>query len=57
MHESTDGKVSHQEAVELLPDQVGSLAAQHNLGAAEVSFQFVQGGFDFPPFVIEGRQL
>ena len=44
MHESADGKVSHQQAVELLPDQVGSLAAQYNFGAAEVGLHFVQGG-------------
>jgi hypothetical protein len=34
VHQSTDGKVSQEQAVELLADQVGSLAAQHNLGTA-----------------------
>jgi hypothetical protein len=57
VHQSTDGKVSQEQAIELLADQVGSLAAQHNLGTAQVSFQFVQSGFNFPPLVIESRHL
>jgi len=57
MHEATNGKVSHQEPVRLLPDQFRSLAAQDDLGAPQVGFQLVQRRLDFPALVIECRQF
>jgi hypothetical protein len=44
VHQSSDGKMRHQQAVELLFNEFGRLAAQHNLGAAQVSLQLVQRG-------------
>jgi len=44
VHETAKGEVRHQEAVKLLPNQVGSFAAQDNLGAAQVGLQFIQRG-------------
>src|SRR3954451_2056219 len=57
VHQSSDGKMRHQQAVELLFNEFGRLAAQHNLGAAQVSLQLVQRGFYFPALVIQRRQF
>ena len=42
VHQSTNGEVRHQQAEELLANQFRRLAAQDNLGAAQMRFQFVQ---------------
>jgi hypothetical protein len=57
MHETTGRKVRHDETIELLANEIWCLAAQDDFGAAQMGFKFVQGRFDFPPFMIEGRQL
>src|SRR6187402_310668 len=57
MHQAANGEVSHQESKEFLPNQIRCLAPQDDLGAAQMGFEFVQRGFDFPALVIEGRQL
>ena len=44
VHQTADGKMRHQQTEELLLDQFWRLAAQYNLGAAQVGLQFVQGG-------------
>ena len=57
MHEATGRIVRHDEPIELLADEIRCLAAQDDFGAAQMGFEFVEGGFDFPPFVIERRQV
>src|SRR5579859_1235407 len=49
--------MSHHEPVEFLPNQNGGLAAQDDLGTAQMGFQFIQRGFDFPALMIERREL
>src|ERR1700686_2995173 len=53
MHQSAYGEVRQQEPVKFLPHQVRRLAPQDDLRSAQVSFQFVQSGLDFPPLMIE----
>src|ERR1035438_2107850 len=57
VHQTTDGKVSHQQTEELLLYQFWRLAAQHNLSSAKMCLQLVQSGLDFPSLVIEGCQF
>jgi hypothetical protein len=57
VHQAADRKVSQQETIELLPDEVGSFAAQYYLRAAQMSFQFIQRRLDFPAFMIKRRQF
>ena len=57
MHQAANGEVRHHEPVEFLANQIGGLAAQDDLGAAQMGLQFVQRGFDFPALMIEGRQF
>src|SRR3990170_2784427 len=38
-------------------NQIRSLATQHNSGAAQMGFEFVQSRLDFPAFMIERSQL
>jgi hypothetical protein len=52
VHESPDGKMRHHQCIEFLAYQVCCLAAQDDLGPTQVRFQFVQGGLDFPTFVV-----
>jgi hypothetical protein len=49
VHQSANGKVRHYEAVEFLANQVGGLAAQDDFGTAQMSFEFGERSFDFPP--------
>jgi hypothetical protein len=57
VHQTAHRKVGHHQSVELLPDQVWSFAAQDDLGATQVGFQFGQGRFDPPALVIEGGEF
>ena len=57
VHQAANGEMRHHQPVEFLPHQVGGLAAQDDLGAAQVGLQFVQGGFDLPALVVERRQF
>jgi hypothetical protein len=57
VHQTANGKVRHHQAVEFLANQVWGFAAQDDLGAAQVSFQFRQCGFDLPALVIEGSEF
>ncbi len=41
VHQTANGKVGHHESIELLFDEVRSFASQHNLGAAQMRFQFI----------------
>lgn len=43
VHQAADGEVGHQQAVEFLPNQIGSLAAQHDVCPAQMGLQFVEG--------------
>ena len=49
--------MGHQQAIELLPYQIRSLAAENYMRSPQVSFEFVQRGFDFPSVVIKCRQF
>ncbi len=42
VHEAPDREVRHHQSIEFLAHQVRGLAAQDDLGAAQVRFQFVQ---------------
>jgi len=57
VHQTSDGKVRHQQTEELLPYQFWRLAAQHNLRSAKMGLQLIQGSFDFPSLMIERRQF
>src|SRR5664279_287035 len=57
MHQAPDGEMSHQEAVELLAHQIRPLAAQDYASSPQVGFQFIQGRFNLPAFVVQGGQL
>ena len=48
VHQTANGEVSHHEAIEFLANQVGGLAAQDDLGAAQMGLEFVERGFDIP---------
>ena len=49
VHQAADGKMRHQQTEELLLDQFRRLAAQYNLSAAQMGFQFVQRLNDILP--------
>ncbi len=49
VHQATNGEMGHHQAVELLADHVGGLAAQNDPGAAQMGLQFIEAGLDFPP--------
>ena len=57
VHEAPDCEMGHQQAVELLADQVRSLAAQGDLTVPEVGFQLVKCGLDLPSLVNRGRPV
>ena len=57
MHEAANGEVGHQQAIEFLPHQIRSLAAKDDMCAPQVSFEFIERGFYFPPVVIDRRQF
>jgi len=42
MHQSAYGEVHHQQAIELLPDLVRRLTAEHDARSPQVSRQFVE---------------
>ena len=55
VHQAADRIVRHQQTIEFLLDEFRRLAAKDNLCTAQMRFEFVQGDFDFPAFVIECR--
>lgn len=57
VHQTANGKVRHQEPEKFLPYQFRRFAAQYNLSTAQMCFQFVESGFDFPAFVVQGCQF
>ena len=57
VHQAADRKMGHHEAIKLLLDEVRSFAAQHELRAAQMGFQFIQGSLDFPAFMVKRRQF
>ena len=57
VHQTADGEVGHHEAIELLAHQIGSFAAQHDLGAAQMGLELVERSFYLPAFMIEGCQF
>ena len=57
VHQAAHRKVGHHETIKLLLDQVRSFAAQHDLRATQMGFQFIQGGLDLPAFMVKRRQF
>src|SRR5664279_6512642 len=57
MHQATDGKMCHYQAIELLSYQIRGLTAQHYVGATQMSFEFVQRSLNFPSFMIQSGQF
>jgi len=57
MDQPPDREMRHQEAVELLAYQVRGLAAQNNVGTAQMGFELTECRLDFPAFMVERRQL
>ncbi len=57
VHQATDSKVGQEQAPELLLHQLWRLTAQHDLGAAQVCLEFIQGGFYLPALVAERSQF
>src|SRR5436305_3045023 len=57
MHQATDSKVRHEQSEKLLPDQFWCLAAKHDLSAAKMRLEFIEGGFHLPALVIERGQF
>ena len=57
VHQAADGEVRQEQPVELLPDQIRGLAAQHDGRPAQVRLQFVEGRLNLPALVIERGQL
>lgn len=57
MHQAPHGEMGHHHPIELLSNQFRGLAAQDDLGAAQVGLQFVQGGLNLPTLMIESRQF
>jgi hypothetical protein len=57
MHQATDREVGHHESEELLSNQIWSPASQDDFGATQMGLQFVQGGLDFPAFMIESSEF
>ena len=44
MHETADGEMGHQQAIELLPHQIRRLAAEDDVRSPQVSLEFVECG-------------
>jgi hypothetical protein len=57
MHQTADGKVRHQQPEKFLADQLGSFAPQHDLRAAQVSFEFVKCCFYLPALMVQSGQF
>ena len=57
MHQATNRKVRHQQAVELLANQFRRLAPQYDLGPAQMGLQLIQGRLDLPALVVERGQF
>ena len=57
MDQAADGEVRHQEAIELLADQIRGLAPQHDPGAAQMGLELGKRGFDGPALMVERRHL
>ena len=47
MHEAADGEMGHEHPEEILSNEVGGFAAQDDLCAAQMGFQFAEGLFLF----------
>ena len=50
-------EMSHQQAIELLPDQVRRLAPQNDAGPPQMGLELIESGFDLPPVVVERGQF
>ena len=49
--------MGEHQAVKLLFDEFRGLAAQDDLAASQVCFEFIKHAFDFPALGIEGREI
>jgi hypothetical protein len=57
VHQRADREVGQEQSVELLADEVRSLAAQHDAGATQVGLQLVERRLDLPALVVESGKL
>ena len=57
VHEAAYGPVGQQQPVKLLTDQIRRFAPQNGRSPLQVGFEFIEGGLDLPPFVVERGQL
>src|SRR3954463_11550070 len=57
VHQPAHGEVRQQQAPELLPHQLGGLAAQHHPRAPRVRLQLGERALDLPPLVVQRGQL
>jgi hypothetical protein len=44
VHETADGEMRHQQAIELLPYQIRGLTAQDDICSPQVSLEFIERG-------------
>jgi hypothetical protein len=55
--QAADCKMRHEQAVELLADEIGGLGAQNDLGAAQMGFELTKSRLDFPSLLVKCGQL
>jgi hypothetical protein len=56
VHQSADGGIDAQVAVDFLADAVRHLGTQHHSRSALVGLQLVQGGLELPPLRVQRGQ-
>ena len=57
MHDKADNKMGQAQGIQLLDDADGLERTQGTRQEALVDFDFIQGDFDFPTFMIQHNQL
>jgi hypothetical protein len=57
MHQTSDGEMSHHEAIKLLTDKLWCLDTKDNSCSSQMGFQLIQSCFDLPAFMVESSQL
>src|SRR5215216_3231944 len=57
VHHATQGEVSQQQSIALLPDHLGRLAAQHGPGPPQVRLPLVQRALELPSLHVELDEL
>jgi len=55
VHHAANSVVEHQQAVEFLANEIWCSAAQDDSRAAQMGFEFIKRGLDFPSLMVESR--